>query len=699
MSSTQFSNPAAEHFQRLQLAAIFRVIYHLVRLEQTEKDAFKNVFDRFPFLLEAYQKLQLRLPPEISWEAAFQLQQEEIAGMELRSSEFLPLRALQNQARLSHTDLLALMLTGIVEDSQNFCALFQQLQSPSAGRRPGLELLSQILTNGGAVSPAISLRHLLDSGVVEVLNPAAPRAEWQLRVPPSIWDLLHGDSAPHLPEHFHWHPRAEFSEFADLVLLPEERAQLQRLPDLFVTGQAQALVIRAMRGMERLQIAGAIARALGREVISVDGQFPAPDERWALLGPICTLTQALPVFCLDLAPGETYELPQLNSYAGPVIVILGHSGGVRGQAIERAVSWTMRSPNPAERRQHWATALAGHAAEDLNTMAERLVLPGDYIRQTAAVAINQARLENETKVRLSHVREAARLLNRQQLETLAQHLKPVGSWRHLVVSSNTHLALQELERRCRYREALMEQLGPAFAGNLNRGVRALFNGPSGTGKTLAARILAAELEMDLYRVDLSAVVNKYIGETEKNLHQIFSRAEELDVILLLDEGDSLLTNRTKVQSSNDRYANLETNYLLQRLENYAGILLITSNAGENIDRAFQRRLDVRLEFYLPEAEERWHIWQLHLPANHTLSEAYLQNLAARCALSGGQIRNAVLYAASAALDENASTIGERHVELAIANEYCKAGSVSPLQISENTANTNGRIERLLAVIH
>ena len=153
--------------------------------------------------------------------------------------------------------------------------------------------------------------------------------------------------------------------------------------------------------------------------------------------------------------------------------------------------------------------------------------------------------------------------------------------------------------------------------HLNYGVRALFSGPSGTGKTLAARLLASALQMDLYRLDLSAVVNKYIGETEKNLNQIFARAEELDVILLLDEGDALLTQRTEVSNANDRYANLETNYLLQRLKSFEGILIVTTNAGDRIDSAFQRRMDVVISFPPPDATERWVIWQLHLPVTHT----------------------------------------------------------------------------------
>src|SRR5207244_385737 len=161
--------------------------------------------------------------------------------------------------------------------------------------------------------------------------------------------------------------------------------------------------------------------------------------------------------------------------------------------------------------------------------------------------------------------------------------------------------------------------------------------PSGTGKTMAARILASSLQMDLYRLDLASVVNKYLGETEKSLHQLFSRAEELDVVLLIDEGDALLTNRTAVQNSNDRYANLETNFLLQRLESFEGVLLITTNAVQRIDSAFQRRMDVIVEFRIPDPHERWTIWQLHLPPDHAVDYNWLQDAAVRCATSGGQI--------------------------------------------------------------
>ncbi len=268
----------------------------------------------------------------------------------------------------------------------------------------------------------------------------------------------------------------------------------------------------------------------------------------------------------------------------------------------------------------------------------------------------------------------------------------------MIVGGSTLYKLHELEQRCRHRERLLGHLGPAFNGSANCGVRALFSGSSGTGKTLAARILAAELGMDLYRVDLASVINKYIGETEKNLHRVLSRAEEMDIVLLLDEGDALLGNRTEVKSSNDRYANLETNYLLQRLETFGGIILVTSNAAQNIDSAFQRRMDLVVHFVPPGTDERWAIWQLHLPEDHTVGADVLMEVSARCDLTGGQIRNAALLAALLAVEEGSPSVHDRHLEEALQAEYRKAGAVCPLNAGRDQPASDPQFDDFLHLI-
>jgi SpoVK/Ycf46/Vps4 family AAA+-type ATPase len=289
------------------------------------------------------------------------------------------------------------------------------------------------------------------------------------------------------------------------------------------------------------------------------------------------------------------------------------------------------------------------------------------------------------------VREAARAINRQVLDALAARLPSDGRWEQLVVPPSTACELHDLERRCRFRELLTSELGDGLPGGLNRGVRTLFEGPSGTGKTLAARILAAELGIDIYRIDLSAVVSKYVGETEKNLSRILARAEDLDVVLLLDEGDALLTRRTDVRSSNDRYANLETNYLLQRLETYSGIVIVTTNLAGQIDPAFRRRMDVVVRFHLPDAEERLQLWMAHLPPSHATDGEAIEEVAVRYALTGGQIRNAAVHATLLALARGGN-VDLEDVLVAVQVEHHKAGA----SFSAATPSSDGVADTALA---
>jgi len=322
--------------------------------------------------------------------------------------------------------------------------------------------------------------------------------------------------------------------------------------------------------------------------------------------------------------------------------------------------------------------MAEHECSDLDLVASRFHLGGGYIRRAADIAKGQVALDGHRKILIDDIRQATGALNRQLLDNLATQLDASGSWSKLICGHSTSEKLEELARRCKLRERLLDHLGPGFRRNSNRGVRALFTGASGTGKTFASRVLAGELGMDIYRVDLASIINKYIGETEKNLHQLLARAEALDVILLLDEGDSLLGNRTEVRNANDRYANLETNFLLQRLENYQGIIVVTTNLGDNIDSAFQRRMDVVVPFLEPGPDERLQILELHLPHDHQIPYETIEKVVSACRLTGGQLRNAASHASLLALDDGNRPIGAHHLETAIASEYRKAGAACPL---------------------
>jgi SpoVK/Ycf46/Vps4 family AAA+-type ATPase len=210
----------------------------------------------------------------------------------------------------------------------------------------------------------------------------------------------------------------------------------------------------------------------------------------------------------------------------------------------------------------------------------------------------------------------------------------------------------------------------------SRGLTALFQGQPGTGKTLVAGVIARELGLDLYQVDLSKVMSKWIGETERNLSTIFDAAEDGQVVLLFDEADSLFAKRTEVRSSNDRYANLEVNYLLQRLDAFAGIAILTTNSGNTIDQAFKRRLSFRLSFPFPDEETREQLWRAHLPPELPVNGPLaLDALARKYQLSGGYIRNACLRAAFLAAQDETS-LHQRHLERAVALEFAELGKLS-----------------------
>lgn len=672
---------AEGHFVLYFYAAIYHLLGHIERLSRVGGQKPEAVFGRYPFLGKYVSEMQAHMPSELHGFEAMSGWRQAIENWEGPIEDHLPLRSLTSEAAIGYPGCLAFMATGLVEEDSRFGTLFAELQAPLGLRRPTFELLGQMIAVDGRPSGHAEswtvCRALIREGLVEVMNPQSPRSEWVLRPPQLLWDAARRRVDDRAADGFRFRGPAMFPALSDLIYPAEFIARLNNLPRLLSGGKVRNLILRCDYGADPLEVAGALARSRNAGLISVDGMSETAKENVKLLGPLCTLTRSLPVLQYDLAPGETVSAPPLTGYFGPVIYTLGCEGGLDTGAVKNSLTINLPAPGRALRVRHWLRALERRQLDGVEAIAELFHLSGGYIDQVANIAVANAGLHGRERVNLNDVQQACRSLNRQHLDTLAAHLKTRGCWEDLVAAETTMLKLKELQQRCRNRETLLDHLGPAFQNNANRGVRALFTGVSGTGKTLAAKILAAELGLDLYRVDLAAVINKYIGETEKNLHQVLSRAEALDVVLLLDEGDALLGTRTEVKTANDRYANLETNYLLQRLENYDGIVLVTTNLGENIDSAFQRRMDVVVPFFIPQAEERLRILELHLPADHRVEPGYLEQVSLRCTFNGAQIRNASLHATLLALEER-SPVRRYHLEQALRSEFRKAGGTDPL---------------------
>ncbi len=660
----------SEHFKLYFYAAVQRVLDHVA----AAFGDFDGAVQHFPFLAVYQHEIIATAMPNRDPESNSAWWQRQITTWQADCPDHLPLCAFAQACDLDFATLTMLMTVGLIEEDARFGAVFEALHGNVNHHRPTIGLMHAWWGETGRSG----VQHLIALGVLQPLHQELPRLEWGLQVPVLIWDGLRGARSVHASAWLRYQPVSALPPLHDVIMPSNLATQLERVIAVLADGTAQTLIVRGPQHNGRSTLVSAVARKLGYGVLQIQGVNRSDDERWALIGILATLLHAMPVIRLELEAGSTCELPSMTAYAGAIGIVVGQHGGLRGGMVDQPVTIHVPLPPAHERLRHWQARLPNSCTSDLVDMSEQLRMTSGNIWRSANLAQSLAALAGRNAVCVADVQEAHRALNRQYLETLATYMPTSGDWSYLAVNPTTLQELQHLEQRCRSREHLVNNVGVALHQQLNVGVRALLSGPSGTGKTLAARTLAAVLNMDLYRLDLAAVVNKYIGETEKSLNQIFARAEELNVILLLDEGDALLTQRTNVSSSNDRYANLETNYLLQRLESFEGILLITTNASQRIDSAFQRRMDVIIEFQAPDVAERWAIWQLHLPIEHAISSGLLEEVAQRCQLSGGHIRNAVLHAALLALT-NDRLITNADLEAAIQREYRKLGAVCPLR--------------------
>ncbi|MEU1116028.1 ATP-binding protein [Streptomyces sp. NPDC005879] len=330
----------------------------------------------------------------------------------------------------------------------------------------------------------------------------------------------------------------------------------------------------------------------------------------------------------------------------------------------------------------WQGELARHTPAyapdfDLGEAVAPYRLSGAQIRRAARGAAEHAAFDG-TAPTAAHLQRNARLQSAPLLDKHARRIRPEVGFGDLVLPAEPLGLLHELALRARHRDKVLGEWRLRTGGGRGRGVIALFAGDSGTGKTLSAEVVAGELGLDLYVVDLSAVVDKYVGETEKNLERIFVEADRTDAVLLFDEADAVFGKRSEVKSSHDRYANLESAYLLQRLEAFDGIAVLTTNLRANIDDAFTRRLDLVVDFPFPDVEQRLALWRTSLADTPCAPD--IEDELARCAkefeLAGGAIRSAAVTAAYLAAGHGGLVSGD-DVLAGARREYRKMGRLEP----------------------
>lgn len=394
--------------------------------------------------------------------------------------------------------------------------------------------------------------------------------------------------------------------------------------------------------VERVALATLLSREaiLSHALVTVDTRDDADDHRMA------QFLTTLRVPALVLAPDARRTL--------------------RDQTVSYAIAPSTRT----ERLTMWQQALGPRAAS----------LNGALSRVTAQFDLDHAAIQSiASSLPMSHARAAeidasvlwdeCRLATRPKMEGLAQRIEAIAGWDDLVLPEPQRRVMRTIAAHVRMRHRVYEEWGFAEKSARGLGIAVLFAGASGTGKTMAAEVLARELRLDLYRIDLASVVSKYIGETEKNLKRLFDTAEGGGAILLFDEADALFGKRTEVKDSHDRYANIETSYLLQRMESYRGLAILTTNMRNALDPAFLRRLRFIVNFPFPDAVHRAAIWRGAFPAGVPIHDIDWDRLA-QLNVAGGQIRNIALSAAFLAADRD-EHVAMRHLADAAHAEYAK----------------------------
>ena len=366
---------------------------------------------------------------------------------------------------------------------------------------------------------------------------------------------------------------------------------------------------------------------------------------------------------------------------GRIWVVLTTRGEVADLIRLAAGTQILRLDMPTETEQLrlWHKALPPAVPRAVDLHPELLVrryhlTPGDITEAANAAVV--AAMRHGSPITLAHVTDAVRGRLRHRLKDIADVVATTVEWDDIVLREDIVDRIIELLSVVQYEKIVMDEWGFSRRFSYGRGLSALFSGPPGTGKTMIAGLIAKELGLELFRVDLSRVVSKWVGETEKNLGTAFDEAKNARAILLFDEADALFGKRTEVKSSNDRYANLETNYLLQRIESFEGIVLLTTNRDTSIDEAFRRRLRFRIEFPTPDQGEREQLWRSMIPATAPLeSDVDFGALADRFQMTGGYIKNAAMRAAYLAATSDRKVISQALLLKAAALEWEEMGKL------------------------
>jgi AAA+ superfamily predicted ATPase len=604
-----------------------------------------------------------------------------------------PICHIQQSFHLSAIEIDALLLALLPEFDRRYERLYAYLQDDVTQKRPTVDLILNLLTAEPAqklrlrafFNEASRLRRerlLLTFAQTGINEP--PLLSNFVRPAPSVTSLLFGDAQldPALAE---MATLEQVDAPIAITGLPEQLfAMAAAQPFFALIGRKEAGQTTAARALAQRSNAPLLTFNLAlAENQSVElTRLAVRDAR--LFGAVLLVNGWDAT--LDDGQPDKRLLDLLLAHSGCVIVTgekLWQATGERGSVAHATVTdrpiFTLQLDVPDFQTRY--ALWQHHLGDDVVSaqVANHFRFLPDQIAAAASTARDLARWENRS-LHEDHLAAASRLHSNQKLGELATKIIPRYSWDDIVLPPEPLAMLHELVNTVEQRPQVYEEWGFGRKMSLGRGSNALFAGESGTGKTMAADIIAHELGLDLYKIDLSSVVSKYIGETEKNLGKIFQEAETSNAVLFFDEADALFGKRSEVKDSHDRYANIEVGYLLQRMETFDGVVILATNLRANLDDAFIRRLHFIIEFPFPEPDDRLRIWRVNLPPKTPLADDVdFELLAHRFRLSGGTIRNVLLAAAFLAARAG-QPLAMGHLLHAIRRDYQKNGRLLQEQL-------------------
>jgi hypothetical protein len=592
-----------------------------------------------------------------------------------------PLDRLVVGLRLAPVELDLLLLAGLPEQHEGYAAALRRI-NPSGEPYATAGLAARLFCVDD--DERARLRALLEAGPVIAsgaitLERQGPFAERSLRIGDSLWSALQDIDV--------WPDGVRSlggETFGDGLQEWLASAPAVRAARALVRRAAVTVLVTADSDEVALGRAAALAESAGVRSARLALVAPPSPELIRLVGAHALARDCVPVLVRPRRdPLE--EQPQLDPGEHPgSIVVCGPPGAAVARSLRPVLTVPVEPLSAEARRRMWRAALPD-LADEAPALAARLAVE-PAVAAAAAADIRAVQSLDGRRATSVDVLQSIRTRAGISLSAGVKLLRPTATWDQLVLRPDRLAQLEEALERLRHQSLVLDDWGFLEGRAGARGVRMLFAGPPGTGKTLSAEVLAHALGVDLLLVDISRVVSKWIGETEKNLAEVFDAAERAGAVLFFDEADALFGRRTEVSDAHDRYANLETAYLLGRLERFDGLAVLATNLRQNIDPAFTRRLEFAVDYEEPTAAEREALWRCHLPERAPVADDVdLGLLASLYPVVGAVIRNAAVAAGFLAATEGAP-IARRHLVRAVRREYEKAGRAFPGEPNDPTSS-------------